>query len=481
MLDIGVSAAVAEEQGGVLGPEEAPGLLNAHLLLVRDALIADRFEIAIRNATVTSEDGFSAEVGIRDEQTGNMVTDGNPVSTASGETLGNLDIGLEAFFAWMEDSPDYNHSTQDRRQPGAPTQSVPVVTDGKSPTDGYYPVSLRWDQVDGVQWGDLDTGNTVGTVGVHGAVPGLGNNTQITGEGTIHIQGAAEDFAFDGEGLDEGEGRREVVQFDTPQDGGSGVQSCRSCHMQLAMHGTHRVLGGNAELCVTCHNPNMTDVAHTARLDTDLPQFGPNAPTLREQRNMLKTTGSDGKFEESEDFKRLIHAIHASGRDRSDGSGMEDGRMHPITARDETFDETNFPGVLSNCAGCHKGSAEKGWTIRLNDLPEGMIGSSALTGDWFGNAFVLKGGRIHDLSTHRKMTPIASVCTSCHDGGLARHVPNEAPGSDGVLGWHIWEQGGVAPRIAPNGESTTDLNMSNEGQVDWLNRDAVEEGEPTED
>src|SRR5699024_8473153 len=78
----------------------------------------------------------------------------------------------------------------------------------------------------------------------------------------------------------------------------------------------------------------------------------------------------------------------------------------------------SFPGQLSNCQSCHVEDETSGkWTFELDQLPEGMIGSSVITADWSKVPFQVDGGAHHDVNNHLKMSPIASVCSSCHDAG----------------------------------------------------------------
>lgn len=417
-----------------VGEDDAPGfgphVPSVHLLLTREALIADRFEIDIAEAAVDA-DGFSAVVGVRDRSTGMILADGDSVGG-----LGTLEIDLRAFFGWMANgSPDYNHSTGDDRQPGSPTNSVNLL-DGTREASGHYRVTLDWNEIGRNSWDDFDPEDSVGTVAVESDI------AILNGEGeaeTVRIQSAARNFRFDGGTLAADEGRRMVVDFD---------QTCRSCHMQLSMHGGNRT--NQPQVCVVCHNPNMTDVARAERMVDADTSFGGDHGS----QTHLKAVGEhDGLFEESEDFKRLIHAVHASAAGE---------RMDPIQARGEYFAGGSWPGVLDNCNTCHVDDS-----FVLDGLPDGMIGSTALTGDWGNDHLTLGDTDIHDLSNHRKMSPIASVCTSCHDLGrgtqdLHRQEAEDLPGAtDGVVNWHEYEQGGRAPGAAPDGVWPSLLHQSN--------------------
>ena len=130
------------------------------------------------------------------------------------------------------------------------------------------------------------------------------------GRGLVHLQvvGNSKSFAItDTEAVD----RRKVVD----------IAKCNDCHKTLALHGDNRV--GNTELCSTCHNPNATDVQQRGVADTDC-------------FNEL------GTVEESIDFKRMIHRIHA-------------GNVGICGYQNSSHDYNGvvYPGRLNNCEGCH--------------------------------------------------------------------------------------------------------------------------------
>lgn len=160
---------------------------------------------------------------------------------------------------------------------------------------------------------------------------------------------------------------------------------CLGCHGQLALHGGNRT--DTVAVCVTCHNPRNTD---------------------RETRAITTTPPTDGKTEESIDFKRMIHGIHAAAF-----------RNHPLQIvgfggfTTHVFDTNtvHFPGHLNNCRACHAGDS---FTLPLNDA---VLGSSLDTG-----------ADLEDPADDRVASPTAAVCSSCHDGDstIAHMVANGA-------------------------------------------------------
>jgi OmcA/MtrC family decaheme c-type cytochrome len=109
------------------------------------------------------------------------------------------------------------------------------------------------------------------------------------------------------------------------------IAKCDDCHNQLSVHGNNRT--DKPEVCVTCHNPNMTDINQRA------PVAMPAVPPT----DCLNVLGAD---DQTIDFKRMIHAMHASG---TIGVPFE---VCGFGNRTHTFDYV-YPGRLNNCEGCH--------------------------------------------------------------------------------------------------------------------------------
>ena len=418
-------------------------VFNVHNKIVRNAIQADRFVFEILSAGVVKDTddkatGLTATYQIVDRQTGALVTNGSTVNniltrgpvpggsniTVIADGSSTVTVAANVMFGWMEgNSPDYTHSAGNditssaadggrkggQGIPGSPTAFIPIAPPANNPDayiaehdgNGIYTVNYLFDQTEGqITAANLEAmlaSGTRGTVALTGHITVDANNGDSSSAATapfheenpgrIRVKSANFDFRFDGDPLLAGEGRREVIDFD---------QTCKNCHMQLAMHGGDRT--NNTQICVVCHNPNMTDVNNGQR------------------RGVL---GADRQYEESEDYKRLIHAVHAAGKSPGAGTGF---RIDPIVhraAKRPDFDApraTGFPGHLSNCQTCHVQNSEGEWTFDLNQLPAGQIGSTAITGDWAAGYDVDDSSR-HDLANHMKMPPIASVCSSCHDAG----------------------------------------------------------------
>lgn len=412
-----------------------------HLKLTRNFILAERFKTEITNPKI--ENGiFSATVKILDKKINNylkITADRKVTPDGLDEQTANLSGQL----GWMHNSPDYNHSPGGGI-PGNPL-AVSVAWDGSA--DGVATADLSGMERE-VEWNKIKDNleDVVGTVFIQASM------------GTYRPQTATLDFRFDNSPLASTEGRRKVVDFTAGNgvvnadsvDGwdkhdGANTQSCSSCHLQLAYHGSRT---NNVQACIVCHNPQRTDV---------------NTGTRRGELSEL-----DGQYEESLDFKRLIHAVHSASNKRIDPLYVGTANSRPSQEGDAVRGHS-FPGVISNCKSCHIEDENSGkWTFDLEQLPEGMIGSTAITADWasIGN-YATEGAVRHDFDGtdpaspashkgHMKMTPIASVCSSCHDAGYktsdGRMNPDIIDGGP-YVGSHWWQMGGIAPGIVRPGDS----------------------------
>jgi OmcA/MtrC family decaheme c-type cytochrome len=144
------------------------------------------------------------------------------------------------------------------------------------------------------------------------------------------------------------------------------IDKCDDCHNRLSVHGNNRT--DKPEVCVTCHNPNMSDV------------------NQRGAGSCLADLGTD---DQTIDFKHMIHAMHASGTIGMpfDVCGFSNS-VH-------SFDFV-YPGRLNNCEGCH---------VADTYYP-------AEPGQMLGTTF-----DVNDPATptdDRVVSPNASVCSACH-------------------------------------------------------------------
>jgi OmcA/MtrC family decaheme c-type cytochrome len=108
---------------------------------------------------------------------------------------------------------------------------------------------------------------------------------------------------------------------------------CDVCHNLLALHGTNR--NNNTQICVACHNPASTDVSERQTLTATTP-------------------GVDGLWEQSIDFKYMIHSIHdGSARGAGGSPFVIYGYMGSIS----NFTDVVYPGQINRCDACHVGTS----------------------------------------------------------------------------------------------------------------------------
>jgi OmcA/MtrC family decaheme c-type cytochrome len=112
------------------------------------------------------------------------------------------------------------------------------------------------------------------------------------------------------------------------------IAKCDVCHNLLAEHGTNR--NNNPQACAACHNPASTDVSERVGLTT------------------ATTPGIDGLWEQSIDFKYMIHSIHdGSARGAAGVPFVVYGYMGSISK----FTDVVYPGQINRCDACHVGSS----------------------------------------------------------------------------------------------------------------------------
>jgi OmcA/MtrC family decaheme c-type cytochrome len=228
----------------------------------------------------------------------------------------------------------------------------------------------------------------------HPAVQGaVDMNGVLTGPYDVRVvvQGMVEGFSIDANPV---LARREAVDVTT---------KCDRCHDVLSLHGSNR--SDEGQLCVMCHNPNNTDISRRAGL------MLPGRPAGQ---------GIDGKFEESIDFKRMIHAIHAAERSSPTDPDRHGFRENGIViygygGSEHDFSHVRFPGALWKCETCHLPDTYKltdrtalGGANWEQPAQSGILGST------------ITSGGDNDPSNDQKISPTAAVCSACHDGAVAQ-------------------------------------------------------------
>jgi OmcA/MtrC family decaheme c-type cytochrome len=111
------------------------------------------------------------------------------------------------------------------------------------------------------------------------------------------------------------------------------IAKCDVCHSLLSLHGTNR--NNDTQVCVACHNPASTDVGQRQTLGATTP-------------------GIDGLWEQSIDFKHMIHAIHDGSVRGAAGSPFVIYGFHGSISN---FTDVVYPGQINRCDACHVGTS----------------------------------------------------------------------------------------------------------------------------
>jgi len=175
------------------------------------------------------------------------------------------------------------------------------------------------------------------------------------------------------------------------------VAKCNVCHDTLSLHGNNRT--NEIGACVVCHNPNATDAARR--------------PTTAG----VLTGGVDGKLEESIDFKRMVHGIHAGQADKG-GFRTKGLTVYGFGGSVNDFSDIVFPGSLKDCATCHVGNSYQITGNWAAPTANGILGSTISTG-----------ASTTDSADNLRISPTAAVCSSCHDSAVAKvHMQDATTG-----------------------------------------------------
>ncbi|MDH5246524.1 MAG: OmcA/MtrC family decaheme c-type cytochrome [Betaproteobacteria bacterium] len=308
-----------------------------------------QFQFNVLSVTNTAPGQFPVvKFSVTDPTNGNAAwnihTDAPFTQCAGGASRLSVDI------AWT--TKDYSNGGSGVN-PGQPVQINPLAACGGASTnngDGTFSVTSP---VAVPAW---ETGSLIAALEGHPALDADGNGT---------IDRIAVTNAL----------RYAAITDATPQPRRQKVDivKCDECHKQLSLHGNNRT--DKPEVCVTCHNPNATDI--TKRV------AGTSCETV---------TGT--LDDQSIDMKYMIHRIHGSGQFGPYGvCGFgNSGYLFDVT----------YVGKINNCEGCHVPST--------SGAPAGYypVDSLSVAGTTFD---------ANDLGTFNDdavTSPNAAVCSSCH-------------------------------------------------------------------
>jgi OmcA/MtrC family decaheme c-type cytochrome len=182
--------------------------------------------------------------------------------------------------------------------------------------------------------------------------------------------------------------RRTVVK--SGYTGGQPV-GCLECHEIFEGHGGNRV--NNVQVCVMCHNPNLSSSGRT---------IDPATQTINP--DVIAAVGNDPLLypEATNNMKELIHGIHAA-TDRP-YEFVRNRTSQGLTGFYYNWSEVTFPGNLADCQKCHLAGTYDA------DLPANVLWTTEITTD---RANV---PNLDDLVN----SPVSSACFYCHDDGTAK-------------------------------------------------------------
>lgn len=203
-----------------------------------------------------------------------------------------------------------------------------------------------------------------------------------------------------------------TVTGDTERRSVVDPAKCANCHELLELHGGNRVY--ETQVCVICHNPNLSSSgrgANPANVDAA-------------NKAALQAAGYDPANpltwpEATNNFKDMIHGIHASGVRAFNFEFVRDRGTSGVFYYD--WSEVTFPGIPSNCETCHKPGTFD------TDLDAGVLMStdrttSVANGQDPTTAAVVAARGTVPNATDWVNSPTASACFMCHDSnGAANH------------------------------------------------------------
>ena len=172
------------------------------------------------------------------------------------------------------------------------------------------------------------------------------------------------------------------------------IAKCDVCHSDLTAHGDNR--NDNAQACVACHNPASTDVG---------------------MRQTLAAPGIDGLWEQTIDFKHMIHAIHDGSVRGAAGSPFV---IYGYGGSVNNFTDVVYPGQLNRCDACHVGTSY----YPVNDSV--VQATTFITGLSKESPNPATVG--HPISTSANM----AVCSACHVDTLALTHMQQNGGSTAI-------------------------------------------------
>jgi OmcA/MtrC family decaheme c-type cytochrome len=175
------------------------------------------------------------------------------------------------------------------------------------------------------------------------------------------------------------------------------IAKCDVCHNLLAVHGDNR--NNNTQVCVACHNPASTDVGQRQALGATTP-------------------GVDGLWEQTIDFKVMIHALHDGSARAALGVPFE---IYGYGGNVSNFTMVVYPGQINRCDACHVGASYypvDDTAVQATTLITGLS-TQMPNPTTVGNP----------ISTSANL----AICSACHVDAVASAHMHQNGGSNDVL------------------------------------------------
>ncbi len=182
---------------------------------------------------------------------------------------------------------------------------------------------------------------------------------------------------------------------------------CLACHETLQLHGGSRV--DETAVCIVCHNPNLTSSGRGADPATVLARMS------AEDEAAMTANGYDPANpltfpEASNNFKNMIHGIHASHFRTTRFDFVRDRGAAGVFYYD--WSHVTYPSDVVNCEMCHIAG-----TYDI-DLPAGVLATNDITYGANRTEILARRASVPN-GTDRIISQSAASCVSCHDGALS--------------------------------------------------------------
>jgi OmcA/MtrC family decaheme c-type cytochrome len=209
---------------------------------------------------------------------------------------------------------------------------------------------------------------------------------------------------------------------------------CANCHEWLELHGGNRVY--ETGICVMCHVPNLSSSGRGANVANLSP-----AEAARLTADGYNAADPSTWPEASNNFKNLVHQIHASHKRTNEFRHVRDRGTSGVFYYN--WSHITFPGILRNCETCHKAGTAGGYD---GNLPAGALPTTNTTTDLNGGTTVAQDRASVPNLNDDVTLPFLATCVGCHDNAQATS--------------HMIANGGVFTVLGPGPGATGSLGVS---------------------